>query len=108
MHRKLNVVLVALTLASAFALYAIKQDTRQLDARVQADERVLDRLENDIAVLKAERAHLARPDRIDKLARTLGLAPISARQYVRANELHVDATASEHTADAALAEPAQR
>jgi cell division protein FtsL len=108
MLRKLNVVLVALSLASAFTLYLVKHDTRQLDARVQADERVLDRLENDIAVLKAERAHLARPDRIDKLARTLGLVPIGARQYVRADELHYDVAAHEHTADAALPDPAQR
>src|SRR5262249_21336289 len=105
MHRKLNVVLVALTLASSFVLYVIKHDTRQLDARVEADERALDRLENDIAVLKAERAHLARPDRIDKLARALGLEPIGARQYVRADDLHNDAAAREHTADAALPEP---
>jgi cell division protein FtsL len=108
MLSKLNVMLVALALASAFALYAMKHDTRQLDARVQADERLLDRLENDIAVLKAERAHLARPDRIDKLARALGLEPISPRQYVRADELHYDGATREHTADAALPEPAQR
>jgi cell division protein FtsL len=108
MLRKLNFVLVGLSLASAFTLYVIKHDTRQLDRRVQADERILDRLENDIAVLKAERAHLARPSRIDKIARTLGLAPISARQYVRADELHNDGTAHEHNADAALPAPAQR
>ena len=41
-----------------FALYAIKNDTRRLEARVQAQERALERAENDVAVLTAERAHL--------------------------------------------------
>jgi cell division protein FtsL len=71
---------LALTLASAFLLYGINYDTRLLDDRVQAQEREIERARSDIAVLKAERAHLARPERIEPMARALGLRPASERQ----------------------------
>jgi cell division protein FtsL len=72
-----------LTLASAVALYAIKYDTRRLATHVQLQERALEKLESDVSVLIAERAHLARPDRLEPLARELGLGPVSSRQYRR-------------------------
>jgi hypothetical protein len=83
MHRAINSVLMLATLASAFALYAIKNDTRRLEARVHSQERALERAENDVTVLKAERAYLARPARLEVLALAIGLAPITADQYVR-------------------------
>ncbi len=83
MHRSLNLVLLILALASAFALYALKYDTRRMEIRVQALERALDKAEEEIALLKAKHAHLARPERIEPLARALGLAPIAPRQYLR-------------------------
>ena len=85
MHRTANLVLILLTLASAVTLYAIKLDARRLEARVHKQERVLERLETDITVLRAERAYLARPERLEPLARKLGLGPLSSRQYVRAD-----------------------
>jgi cell division protein FtsL len=69
-----------LTLASAFILYSSNYDTRQLEARVEAQERAIEKTRGDIAVLKAERAHLARPERIEPLARGLGLGPASEQQ----------------------------
>lgn len=87
MVSKLNWLLMVLTLAAAFALYAIKYDTRRLELRVQAQERALEKAQNDVSVLVAERAHLARPQRLEPLARELGLAPISSRQYLRLNML---------------------
>lgn len=87
MIRLLAVVSAFLALASAFALYSIKYDTRRLEARVQADERAIDKLQGDIAVLKAERAYLARPDRIEKLARGQGLDAIREHQYVHIERL---------------------
>ncbi len=45
---------------------------------MQAQERALEQAENDVTVLTAERAHLARPERLEPLARLLGLAPISS------------------------------
>jgi cell division protein FtsL len=83
MLRRLNWALMLATLASAFALYAIKYDTRRLEVRVQAQERALEKAEIDVTVLTAERAHLARPERLEPLARLIGLAPITSAQYLR-------------------------
>jgi cell division protein FtsL len=83
MHRTVNLVLLGLALASAFALYVLKYDTRRMEARVQGLERSVDSLEGEIARLRAEHAHLARPERIEPMARALGLAPIGPRQYLR-------------------------
>jgi len=98
MHRTVTWLLISATLAAAFALYALKYDTRRLEARVQRQERALERVESDVQVLLAERAHLARPERIEPLARMLGLAPITAGQYLRAE-------AGEQNEPAAAARP---
>ncbi|HEX5998944.1 MAG TPA: cell division protein FtsL [Hyphomicrobiaceae bacterium] len=89
MHRTLNFILLLLALASAFALYVLKYDTRRQEVRVHRLERSLDRIEEDIARLKVNRAHLARPERLEPLARALGMVPIGPRHYLR-----VDASAS--------------
>jgi cell division protein FtsL len=83
MHRVVNWGLMLATLASVFGLYALKYNTRQLEARVQAQERALEKAENDVTVLRAERAHLARPERLELLARELGMAPLGSHQYLR-------------------------
>jgi hypothetical protein len=83
MHRRVNWALMVATLGAAFALYAIKYDTRRLELRVILQERALERAEADVAVLKAERAYLARPERLEPLARLIGLAPIASPQYLR-------------------------
>lgn len=69
-------------LASAFLLYGLNYDTRRLEARVQAQERDVEAARADIAILKAERAHLARPERIEALARAQGLAPPTRQQFL--------------------------
>jgi hypothetical protein len=83
MHRRVNWALMVATLGAAFALYAIKYDTRRLELRVRAQERALEKTEADVAVLRAERAYLARPERLEPLARLIGLAPIASSQYQR-------------------------
>ena len=83
MHRRVNWALMLATLASAFALYAVKYDTRRLEVRVQAQERALEKAASDVTVLVAERAHLARPERLEPLARLIGLGPITSTQYQR-------------------------
>ncbi len=77
---------LVLALASAFLLYGINYDTRLLEDRVEAQERAIDKARGDIAVLKAERAHLGRPDRIEAAARTQGLRPATEQQLVAAPE----------------------
>jgi cell division protein FtsL len=69
-----------IALLSAYALYAINQDVRRLAADVAAKERMAERLAADIGLLTAERAYLARPERIEALARSLGLAPATVEQ----------------------------
>jgi cell division protein FtsL len=78
---------VFLMLGSAFALYSIKYDTQQIEARLRHGERTHERLEAEIAALAAERAYLGRPERIQEIARRLGLVPIDAGQYARIEEL---------------------
>lgn len=74
--RTLIFLAVGLTLASAFGLYAINYDTWLIESEVSEKQRQIEAARNDIAVLKAERAHLARPERIAPLARDLGLEPM--------------------------------
>ena len=76
----LTVSAAFLAISSAFLLYGLSYDTRQLEARVAAQERLADQARSDISVLKAERAHLGRPDRIEPLARAQGLAPLTDQQ----------------------------
>lgn len=71
-----------LALSSAILLYGLTYDTRLIEQRVQAAERTAERARSDIAVLRAERAHLARPERIEPLARAQGLRPSQAGQFV--------------------------
>lgn len=84
--RLLTVASAFLALASAFLLYGLNYDTRRLEAEVQGQERRADAARADIAILKAERAHLARPERIEPLARSLGLAPPTQRQFTASAE----------------------
>jgi cell division protein FtsL len=83
MHRRVNWALMLATLGAAFALYAIKYDTRRLELDLRAQERALEKAEADVTVLRAERAYLARPERLEPLARLIGLAPIVSAQYQR-------------------------
>lgn len=98
------VILAALmlTLASAFILYSSNYDTRQLEMRVAEQERAIEKARGDIAVLKAERAHLARPERIEPLARALGLGPASEKQLAASpDEALARVTATEGAASPA-------
>ena len=83
MARWINIAAMLMALGSAVALYGLKHDTRRIEARVQSRERAAERTERDIAVLKAERAYLGRPERIEALARAQGLEPVRERQYIR-------------------------
>jgi cell division protein FtsL len=91
----LTLAAACMALSSACLLYALNYDTRFVEARVQSSERNADRLRADIAILRAERAHLARPERIEPLARALGLAPTASSQVTDERiARHADASAS--------------
>ena len=85
--RLLNVTAFFFAITSALLLYGLNYDTRRLEAEVQAKERIADRARDDIAVLKAERGALARPDRIDAIARQLGLSPPRVDQFENGREV---------------------
>lgn len=85
--RLLNLAAFCFAVASALLLYGLNYDTRRLEASVQAQERAADKARSDIAILKAERSHLSRPDRIDPLARNIGLLPPRPDQLATAAEL---------------------
>lgn len=78
--RMLIVSSAFLALASAFLLYGLNYETRRIEANLQGLERAADKAKTDIAILKAERAHLARPERIEPLARAQGLVPAGRSQ----------------------------
>jgi cell division protein FtsL len=81
--RMLTLSAAFMALASAFLLYGLNYDTRRLGSEVQKLERRAEAARSDISVLKAERAHLARPERIEPLARAQGLMPASQTQLTR-------------------------
>ncbi|AGK56428.1 hypothetical protein HYPDE_23713 [Hyphomicrobium denitrificans 1NES1] len=85
--RLLNISAFFFAIASALLLYGLNYDTRRLEAEVQSKERLAERARDDIAVLKAERGTLARPDRIDALARQIGLAPPRVDQFASGREV---------------------
>ena len=80
MSRLAAVGTVLLAVASAFVLYAVTYETRRLEHHVADQARIIEKTRLDIAVLRAERAYLARPERIEEMARKIGLAPIEPRQ----------------------------
>jgi len=92
--RFLTTTSIFLALASAFLLYGLNYDTRLLEARVQQDEAAVQQARSDIAVLKAERAHLTRPERIEPLARAQGLAAATDKQFARDVPIVVGAAAN--------------
>ena len=71
---------------------------------MQAQERALEKAENDVAVLKAERAHLARPERFEPLARELGLAPARQPASICASICEAHSRAAEPARDGSAAE----
>ena len=74
---------IFMALASAFLLYGLNYDTRLIEQRVRWAEADAAKARGEIAVLKAERAHLSRPERIEPLARAQGLRPPTEKQFAR-------------------------
>ena len=68
--RLINAASYCFALTCALLLYGLSYETRRLEGDVLAQERAVDAARSDIAVLKAERGHLSRPERIDPLARS--------------------------------------
>ncbi|MEO1719365.1 MAG: cell division protein FtsL [Pseudomonadota bacterium] len=80
LYRFMTVGLVLVTLALAANLYRTTYKTRIIEHDLKASERKMRELERDVATLKAERAYLARPERISEAARALGMQPLRGDQ----------------------------
>lgn len=83
MLRILAALSVVMMLVSAFALHAINYQTRQLEQTLRTKEILRDQIVEEIAILKADQAFLARPVRIEAAARQLGMRPADVDQLPR-------------------------
>jgi cell division protein FtsL len=98
MLRWLTTLTALATIVAAFCLTWIKHDTRRLEAKVQTQERQIEKAENDIAVLRAELGFLTRPERLDPLARTLlGLQPATSAQIIAVDQIPRKAVDKAHS-----------
>lgn len=77
-----NALMLGRALATGKTVYSDSVIDRDFDrewdrvcGRTAADARAIEKSHRDIAVLRAERAHLARPERIEEMARKVGLPP---------------------------------
>ena len=64
-------------------IYDMKFETRRLEARAQQLVRAIEDEKDNIALMRAEWSHVARPERVEALAReVLSLEPVKAAQIV--------------------------
>jgi cell division protein FtsL len=87
MLRSLVPLALAAATVSAVSLYAIGHKTRQLADRTMDSAREIQDLEREIAVLRAERAFLLRPARIEPMAREMRMKPMTAEQFTTTEAL---------------------
>jgi cell division protein FtsL len=88
MLRWLTSGIIVATIAAAFGVTWVKHDARRIEAKLQAQERLIEKAESDIAVLRAELGFLTRPERLEPLARKhLSLQPATSGQIISIDEL---------------------
>lgn len=101
----LTMVAVASVLAGAFALFGLKLETRDIERRVGAQERAAIELRREIQALETEHARLASPERVERLARAVGLQPIRTAQISQLVDASRVATAARGTTPIDAADP---
>jgi cell division protein FtsL len=88
MVRFLNILAIASLIGSAIYAYSIKYETTLHAEKIVKLKHEIQRERDQIDMLRAEWAHLARPERIEALAnRFLDLRPSALSQVVRADAL---------------------
>ncbi len=81
--RAINVLAVLLLIGAAVAVYKIKYEATWQAVEVERLNRQIEREKVSINILKAEWAHLTRPDRIQNLAeKNLDLKPVNPHQRI--------------------------
>lgn len=88
--RLINVLAVLLLIGAAATVYKIKYQATWQAVEVERLNRQIEREKVSINILKAEWAHLIRPDRIQNLAeKNLDLKPVDPRQRMASIDLPV-------------------
>ena len=88
MWRFLHVLAIGAVIASAAYVYGVKYQTIYASEQIVKTRHLIAKERDAINVLRAEYAHLARPDRIQQLADAkLGMEPLSLSQIATVAEL---------------------
>ena len=88
MWRFLHAAAIAALIGSAAYVYGVKYRTIYASEQLVKTRHLIDKEKDAINVLRAEYAHLARPDRVQALADAkLGLEPLGLSQIATVDEL---------------------
>ena len=88
MWRLLHVIAIAALIASAAYVYSVKYQTIYASEQIVKTRHQIAKERDAINLLRAEFAHLTRPDRLQALADAqLGMQPLALNQIVKADDL---------------------
>jgi cell division protein FtsL len=88
MWRLLHVLAIGALVASAVYVYSVKYQTIWASEQIVKLRHQIERERDAVNILRAEYAHLTRPDRVQALAeKQLDMRPLALTQIVRASEL---------------------
>jgi cell division protein FtsL len=88
MWRFLHILAIAAVIASAAYVYSIKYQTIFAAEEVLKTQHLIARERGAISVLRAEYAHLSRPDRVQQIADSaLGMQPLALNQIVKPSDI---------------------
>lgn len=85
--RMLHAIAIALLIGSAAYVYGLKYRIIYASEELVKTRHLIAKEKDAIAVLRAEYAHLARPDRMQRLAEKIGLQPLMLSQIASVNDL---------------------
>jgi len=92
MWRILHILAIGAVIASAAYVYSVKYQAIYASEQIVKTRHAIAKERNAINVLRAEYAHLVRPDRLQALAdKLLEMQPLALNQIVKAGDLPVPA-----------------
>ena len=93
----------------AISVYRAKLGAQDSERAIKRLEGEISALEEELSVLRAEEAHLSRPERIGPIARDqLGMSPVKPDQLAKQGELAEQIGADGETTEAASSGGGQR
>jgi cell division protein FtsL len=88
MWRFLHIFAIAAVIASAAYVYSIKYQTIFAQEEVLKTQHLIAKERGAIAILRAEYAHLSRPDRVQQIADSaLAMQPLALNQIVKPSDI---------------------